>query len=241
MQPRESFVIDITKPEEQLLAEMKSKTRYNLNLAKKKGVRIINVSQGCHPEFISGSNEISNEIPKQVRDDNDRLIGEFTRLTEVMAKRNGIISHEADYYRKMFEVLPGDMLRLYLAEYEGKIICANLVVFYGQTCTYLHGASDDDYRNVMAPYLLQWQQILDAKAAGCEKYDFGGISTNYESRTNIRITNKWSGITRFKLGFSPATKPIVFPGSYDIVLRRDKYLIYRFFTRLMPVLKMFKK
>jgi lipid II:glycine glycyltransferase (peptidoglycan interpeptide bridge formation enzyme) len=93
-----------------------------------------------------------------------------------MAKRQGIMAHPENYYRKMFEVIPGDILKLYVAEYENKIIAANLVVFYGETCTYLHGASDDAFRNVMAPYLLQWLQIQDAKKAGCVRYDFGGVS-----------------------------------------------------------------
>jgi lipid II:glycine glycyltransferase (peptidoglycan interpeptide bridge formation enzyme) len=205
MQPKEVFVINIKKPEEQLLAEMKPKTRYNIKVAQKHDVRIIPAQAGMK----------------------DRYIEEFLKLVKITAKRDKITPHPENYYRKMFETIPVENLKLYLAEYENKIIAANIVVFYGKTATYLHGASDNAYRNVMATYLLQWQAMLDAKAIGCEKYDMGGVSTNYESNTNIRITNNWAGITRFKTGFSTTTKPLEFSGSYDIVINPFRYNLYR--------------
>jgi len=209
MQPREIFVLDITKSEEELLADMKPKTRYNVRLAEKKGVSL----------RIANLREYTN----------NKDVDEFIRLTKVMAKRNGIVTHSESYYKKMLEVIPKDILKLYIAEYNGKMIAANLVVFYGSTCTYLHGASDDEYRNVMAPYLLQWQQLKDAKKAACLKYDFGGIKTRDTQQATRN--NSWSGITKFKLGFSPDTKSIEFPGSYDIVVSPMKYWGYRSMQR----------
>jgi lipid II:glycine glycyltransferase (peptidoglycan interpeptide bridge formation enzyme) len=194
MQPRELFMIDIAKSEEELLAGMKSKTRYNIRLAEKKGVKTWSMEHGTW---------------------NKKHIDEFIRLTKAMGERNKIATHPESYYRKMFETIPSGILKLYLAEYDGKIICANLVIFYGRVCTYFHGASDDEYRNVMAPFLLQWRQIQDAWAAGCQKYDFGGINTK-----------TGEGITRFKSGFSPATAPVKFPGCYDIIVDKRKYWLY---------------
>ena len=69
----------------------------------------------------------------------------------------------------MFETIPPEILKLYVAEYEGKIISANLVLFFGKTATYMHGASDNIHRDAMAPYLLQWQAILDARKSGLHK------------------------------------------------------------------------
>ncbi|MDR3583231.1 MAG: peptidoglycan bridge formation glycyltransferase FemA/FemB family protein [Candidatus Pacebacteria bacterium] len=195
MQPRELFMIDIANSEEEMLAGMKSKARYNIRLAEKKGVKAWSVERGAQSE---------------------KYIEEFIRLTKVMGERNKIATHPGNYYQKMFETIPEGVLKLYLAGYEGRIICANLVIFYGEVCTYLHGASDDEYRNVMAPFLLQWRQILDAKASGCQKYDFGGINTK-----------TGEGITRFKSGFSPATASVKFPGCCDIVLDKRKYWLYR--------------
>lgn len=223
MQPKEIFVINITKIEEQLLTEMKAKTRYNIKVAQKHGVSVRVVSR-----LDSGSGA---GITK--------YINEFIRLTQVMAKRQGIEAHPDSYYRKMFEIIPGDILKLYVAEYKGKMIAANLVVFYGETCTYLHGASDDSFRNVMAPHLLQWSQIQDAKKAGCKRYDFGGVKTGVSEQGAVSSKNgNWQGITRFKLGFSLATKPIEFPGCYDIIVSPVRYWVYRAIQRIKVVIKL---
>jgi lipid II:glycine glycyltransferase (peptidoglycan interpeptide bridge formation enzyme) len=90
----------------------------------------------------------------------------------------------------------------------------------------------------MAPYLLQWQAIKDAKAAGCEAYDFGGIRTEGRERIYAFPTrNSWAGITKFKTGFSPATKPIEFPGSYDIIINPVEYWMYRGIQKMKSFIK----
>jgi len=188
---------------------MKSKTRYNIKVAEK------------HNVSVTG---------KQESKINEKYISEFIRLTKIMAKRQGITPHPEKYYQKMLEIIPGEIMKLYLAEYEGKIIGANIMVFYGKVCTYLHGASDDQYKNLMAPYLLHWQAIRDAKNNGYEKYDFGGIKTGARN-------NNWSGITRFKLGFSPNTKPTEFLGSYDLVINPARYKIYRIIQGIKSLIK----
>jgi lipid II:glycine glycyltransferase (peptidoglycan interpeptide bridge formation enzyme) len=200
MQPKEVFVIDITKSEEELLAQMKSKTRYNIKIAQKRGVSVYAI--------INGQDAISKSY-----------IDKFIELVKITAKRDGIVPHLENYYRKMFERISGKILKVYIAEYKNRIIAANFVINYGDTATYLHGVSDNEHRNVMAPYLLQWQAILDAKKLELKKYDFGGIKTGDD--------NSWTGITKFKTGFSPGTQPVEFPGSYDIIIKRNKYVSYK--------------
>jgi len=221
MQPRENFVIDIRKSEEELLSEMKSKTRYNIKLAEKKGVKVISNFQF----------PISNEIQNSNDKNNKYYVDKFVELVELTAKRKGISFHPGDYYRKMVESLPIDMISLYIAEYNRKCIAANLVVFYGDTAIYLHGATDDEYRNVMAPYLLQWQAILDAKKAGCKFYDMGGVRMVQSSKLKVK-SNGWAGITKFKLGFSQITRPVEFLGSYDIIVSPIKYWAYRLMQKV---------
>jgi len=201
IQPKNTLLIDLNKSEEELLSRMKQKTRYNLRLAEKKGVKI------CI------SRDHGNDFSK------------FWNLVEETSKRNGIVSHNREYYLKMLETLnaeSGDIKnrlfsRLYLAEYGGRIIASNIVLFFSDLCIYLHGASSDADRNVMAPYLLQWKQILDAKELGCGKYDFWGISADGEKES-------WRGITRFKKGFGGFEKK--YAGSFDLIFRKKSYFAY---------------
>lgn len=211
IQPKEIFVLDISKNEEQLLAEMKSKTRYNIGIAKKKGV-----------EVVIGREE---------------YLEDFLRLTKEMAQRQGITSHPEAYYRHMLKTFPTEMLKIYAAKYQGKIIAAHLMLFNGKYATYLHGASSNDNRNVMAPYLLQWQAIMDAKHQGCMHYDFGGVKISQDNQSG----KSWEGITKFKLGFSPATKPYVFPGTFDIVINPRAYGLYRGLQKAKRLLHKIRK
>ncbi len=209
VQPREILVLDISKSEEEILAGMKQKTRYNIKLAEKRGVKVYNSRE-------------------------EKYIEKFCRLVGITSERDKIKSHPENYYRKMFETIPDDILKLYVAEYEGKIICANVVSFFGKTATYMHGASDNIHREVMAPYLLQWQAILDAKKAGCEKYDFGGIKSHNIEHGAWNKSN-WEGITKFKTGFAPNTDSIEFPGCWDIVLNSNKYNLYRMLQKIKKI------
>lgn len=196
IQPKETFMVSLEPAEEALLAQMKSKTRYNIRLAERYGVHI-----------------------RESRDPKDFPL--FEELIQATTERKGIRAHPASYYRIMLESLPG-VCRLFFAEHEGKALAANLVTFYGDTATYLHGGTRDDARQVMAPFLLQWEQMRTAKREGFARYDFGGV------KVATRNDARWDGITRFKQGFAPAASPLLFPGTYDIILDAGRYRRYRF-------------
>ena len=212
MQPRETFVVDLTPSEEELLSAMKPKTRYNIRIAEKRGVKIVSSTEPKYREA-------------------------FIRLVTGTADRKGITAHPVAYYEAMLETLLGDMATVIVAEKDGVVIAANLVVYCGNVATYLHGGSDDTYRADMAPFLLQWEGMREAKRRGCAWYDFGGVSTSEFSAGK----GKWLGITRFKFGFSPATAPTVFPGTYDIVLSPIRYAAYRMIQNVKIFFEMRKK
>ncbi len=217
MQPSQIFLLNIAKSEKDLLKEMKPKTRYNIRLAERKGVECFSYSQkdaGFKKNFEK-----------------------FLELVEQTAVRKKVRFHQREYYTKMTEIIPEENLRLFTANYKRETIVANLVVFYGKTATYLHGASSDKYKNVMAPFLLQWQTILEAKKRGCKKYDLGGVKIVKKSDGEYEIADgSRSGISRFKTGFSKSTKPIEFVGCYDIVVDRKKYFIYKLLQKIKKII-----
>jgi lipid II:glycine glycyltransferase (peptidoglycan interpeptide bridge formation enzyme) len=202
VQPKCNLIIDLRKAEAELLAQMKPKTRYNIGLAERKGVK------------IRESKEIAD-------------MECFWQLVKQTSKRDGFASHTKEHYRKIFEIFSAEgLIRLFLAEYQGKVIAAALVSFSGTNATYLHGASADLYREVMAPYFLQWQIILSAKQAGFIFYDLGGVNgLSY-------FNKKWQGITRFKTGFAENLKPTEYIGSYDLVVNPVIFSVYKFIKQI---------
>ncbi len=211
VQPREILVMDIVRSEEEMLSAMKPKTRYNIRLAEKKGVQIV----------------VSKE--QKYRD-------QFFELVQTTALRAGIRSHQKEHYEKMLESL-GETVQLYNAVYEGQVIAANLMIFMGDGAIYLHGGSDNEHRNVMAPFLLQWQAICDAKEKGCKWYDFGGVAiSNEHDGAKEQKHLEWAGITKFKQGFCLGTESIKFSGTYDVILDPLHYGLYRVISNIRKVI-----
>ncbi len=198
-QPADTLHLDLSLDEANLLSSMHEKTRYNIRLAQKKGVT----------------------VRRGTSDD----LRHFWRINMETVTRDKFQSHGLSYYEKMLGTLPRDMAYLYCAEYEGQVIAANIVMHYGDTATYVHGASSNVSRNVMAPHLLQWQQILDAKKAGFRWYDFWGIAPESSAETH-----SWAGITRFKKGFGGTQ--VHYAGTYDYPLKSAMYGAYTFIRKL---------
>lgn len=196
-EPPQTLMLDLSRTEDELLSAMKPKTRYNIRLAEKRGVEIITSRRAEDIEI-------------------------FCDMVEETARRDRVIAHPRSYYIKMLETIPDEALRLYLARFGEKIIAGGLISFAGGVATYQHGASSNEHRNVMAPYLLQWQAIKDAKNQGNLKYDFGGLRLEEKKEST-----SWKGITRFKIGFCPQGGVVNFPGCYDIIINRKKYWLYR--------------
>lgn len=202
-QPKDTLVLSLGKTEEELLSEMKQKTRYNIKLSVKSGV--------C--ARISDKNTLDKDFEK------------FWALTSETTRRDGFQSHPKKYYQTMLNALKGAQksfsdrpaARLFLAEYQGEILVANIVIFFGSRAIYLHGASSSKNRNVMAPYLLQWEQIKAARLLGCKEYDFWGIapSSSEKKAVDPRGEKNWEGITRFKKGFGG--QDVNYFGAFDII------------------------
>lgn len=195
--PRATVILDLAKTEEKLLGEMHHKTRYNIHLAQKKGVKIEKLK-----DF-----KILMDLMKQT------------------AKRDGFHLHPDKHYQKILE---SPMSRQLIAYFQGRVIATAVFVEYGDTFTYLYGASDYDQRPLMAPYLIQWEAIKLAKQAGYKYYDLFGIAPGARNQGGDYIydpRHKYAGITRFKMGFGGDIS--VSPGTLDLVIDQNKYRLYR--------------
>lgn len=206
-QPLDTQILDLHQDETGLLAAMHEKTRYNIRLAEKRGVEV---------HVATGSGVAA-------------ALEQFILLNKQTAARDKFTSHASTYYRRLHEHLGDDVLRVYVAIFETQPIAANIVVHFGDTATYVHGASSNAQRNVMAPHLLQWRQILDAKQTWKSWYDFYGIQTPQRSRASKHGAS-WAGITRFKLGFGGQT--ISYLDAYELPIRKGWYRLVKVLQRI---------
>ncbi len=213
VQPQQTLRINIEQALEHILANMKPKTRYNIRLAQKKELEIKKISK------IETNSELV-------------LFNQFWQLIQKTSKRQKIKSHPYNYYKQMLESLPLEMKTLYLAKHNNKIIAGILVIFYKKTAIYLHGAFDDNYRSLMAPFLLHWKAIQRAQEEKYQWYDLGGVRIIQGKEKLEAQKGSWEGITRFKLGFSKKPKIITYPGTYDIILKKKPYNFYRIIQKI---------
>ena len=182
IQPPRTIIVDLRGSEEEILARMKQKTRYNIRLAEKKGVTV------------------------RAWDD----IESFHKMMLLTGGRDGFGVHSLEYYRRAYELFhPNGMCELLLAEFEGKQLAALFVARNGNRAYYLYGASTDEERNRMPTYLLQWEAMKWAKAHGCEEYDLWGVpdedEATLEASFETRHDGLW-GVYRFKRGFGGELK-----------------------------------
>lgn len=199
VQPKHTAILNLELSETELLNNCKPKTRYNIRLAEKKNVTI---------ERLPAEN--FNEV--------------WPLFLKTAGKQNFNL-HPQSYYQMMLEQL--SFAELWVARnQEKKIIAGNLMIFFGEQVTYLHGASDYDERQLMAPYLLHWEMIKMAKQRGFKSYDFYGVGGNDSETAN------WAGFSRFKEGFG--AKIVNLSGTLDFVYNKPRYNLYclfRFFLR----------
>lgn len=154
IQSRNNYILELGgRTEEELLSSFKNKCRYNIGLAKRKGVT-------CS---ICGK---------------DRL-EDFERLMVETGERDGFRVRTKEYFGRMMDAL-GEHCRLYLCEYQGQALSGAVCVQYGGRTCYVYGASTAEHREVMPNYLMQWEMIRWAVSSGCTVYDFQGVPCWYD-------------------------------------------------------------
>jgi len=195
--PSNTMFMDLQKDSDALLGCMKPKTRYNIHLSKRRGVRVR--SLGIE------SLEVWYDLYRQT------------------AQRNNFFLHDIQYFRIVLSARANDTdspadVYLLVAEVEEKPLAAMFLVISGNRGTYLYGASASENRNYMASYALQWRAMEMAKERGCTEYDFFGTAPNPDP------SHPMYGLYRFKKGFGGEMYHRM--GCWDYPLDMEKYRYY---------------
>jgi lipid II:glycine glycyltransferase (peptidoglycan interpeptide bridge formation enzyme) len=200
IQPRRTITISLDGTEEDWLARMKQKTRYNIRLAEKKDVHIVQ----------------SDDLET------------FSQLMQTTGARDEFGVHPGSYYRRVYELFhPSGACELFLATYQDQPLAAIMVFKKGKRAWYFYGASNNQERNRMPTYLLQWEAMRWAAQAGCSEYDLWGVPDQDEGKLEDQFMQRsdglW-GVYRFKRGFGGELKRSA--GVYAKVLRPVLYRVY---------------
>jgi lipid II:glycine glycyltransferase (peptidoglycan interpeptide bridge formation enzyme) len=160
VQFKNTVMLDLNGPEAEWLARMKQKTRYNLRLAQKNGVKVI----------------------KAEKEDFPRL---YRMYAETAARDGFIIRPEAYYLDVWTRFVEHDLATLLVAEVDGEPV-AGLVLFHvGETAWYVYGMSVNRHREKMPNYALQWEAMRVAKEKGCNRYDLWGAPDVFDGNDSM--------------------------------------------------------
>lgn len=173
----------------------------------------------------------------EIRQEKDMDI--FWKLNEETTGRDKFKSHDKRYYKKMLE---SNFSYQLIGYFENRPIASNILIKFGKTITYLHGASSSADRNLMAPYLLQWEGVRLGKELGCKHYDFWGVAdktsgTDKTTQTSSfhgyawDVNDRLTGVTRFKAGFGG--EAVSYPGAFDVVLKPFQYKVYKLAKKIL--------
>jgi len=199
IQPPDTTQVDLTKSEEEILAAMKNKWRYNIKLAQKKGVVIQKAARD------SASLRAALDV--------------FYDLYKVTSERDGIAMHAKAYYQDLLELSAereraGEdvpQVNLYIAKHEDDNLGAIMTLFSKTEAVYLYGCSSNVKRNLMPNFLLQWTAMQDAKAYESKYYDMYGMPPADDP------SHPMHGLYLFKTGFGG--RNVHRTGSWDVPLK----------------------
>ena len=167
-----SFWLDLTKSEEELLRGMKSRTRYNVKYAERKGVTV-------------------------VEDNSTEAFEEYWKLSQETMERQGFYAHTKRYHELMFETLrKGGLAHLFRAVYEDKTLTTWIVFVLNGVLYYPYGASTRERSNVFPSDAMMWRVIQFGKEKNCKLFDMWG-----SPGPDPKPSDPWAGFHRFKMGY----------------------------------------
>ncbi len=202
-QPRATIILDLTQDLDDVLKQMRKKTRQYIRRAARKGVT---VRAGDHKDLPA-----------------------FYDLMRITGQRSGFSPRIRDYYEYEWQTFARNgQVALFLAYYQDQLLAGRMAFCFGNRAAEFHAGSSNEHTDLRPNYLLAWEAIKWAKAQGCCTYDLWGIPDEvgqavYEGRNlpkEKRTDGLW-GVYRFKSGFGKNV--IYYIGAYDYVFSRPLY------------------
>lgn len=211
--------LDLARTEDELLAAMKSKTRYNLRRALRAGV----------------------SVREGTRDD----VAVFHQMLVRTAERQGFVPNSKGHLHDVFDTL-GDWCRVFLAEVDGVAVSGMLAMTFGDTVVYKRGAWSGEAGDKHPNEAMHWAAIRWARDNGFARYDFDGIEP--DAARAVLAGGDLPGsavdsVTRFKLGFNGDVVLLPETLSYvpNRVLRFGYQRLYPEVADLGPVKRLVKR
>ncbi len=211
---RFTFILDLTKSEDEILAGMHQKARYNIKVAQKSGVEV-------------------------TIDNSEKSFKEYLRLTRETTERQKFYAHTEEYHKRMWETLQDQRsnlkdqnldrnklaAHLLVAKYRKKILTSWILFSFKDTLYYPYGASSSENREVMSSNLVMWEAIKLGKKLVLKKFDmWGAMGPDPDKK------DPWYGFHSFKEKYGP--EHIEFIGSYDLVINPVLYQVYKLADKL---------
>lgn len=167
-----SWVLDITKDEDQLLSQMRKTTRYLIRKSMKENITLIKSKDSKTAKLLF-------DLQKETAD------------------RHGFVGFPLKLFESEIDVFgkSGNAIN-FICKYKNKVLASAIIIFYGESAYYHFSGSTSDYNNIPFMYHLLWQAILEAKKRNLKYFDFWGIAPNNNPK------HRFAGVTLFKTGFS---------------------------------------
>ena len=207
IQFQNTVLIDLSPAEEEMLARMKPKTRYNMRLAQKKGVTVRAGTVDDLPMLYKMYAETSLRDGFVIRDENYYLSVWKLFMANVST----------------FERLNVPTCQPLIAEVDNQPVAAIFLFMFAGRAYYVYGMSRNLQREKMPTYLLQWESMRNAKSNGCHVYDLWGAPEVFDESDSM-----W-GVYRFKEGLGGEVVRTL--GAYDLAPNK---LWYKLYAEVMP-------
>jgi len=201
-----TVMIDLRKTEDELLAEMRRQTRYEVRRAEKLGIKVI----------VDNSEEIYKE---------------FHQVQAETAKRQGFVPPDLKTLLAEREAF-GENASIYVAETDaGEKIAYGLIVKGGKEGDYYEAASTELNRKMPGAYALLWRAMRDLKNEGYERFNLWGIAPpNQPNHRYAGVTTFKTGFGGEVVEFVPAHDLIISKVGYlkdyvvEVVRKKKRHL-----------------